>query len=502
MKRVFLGALLVALAAAGWAQGTFTIRRPVDGATVREVVRLRIPKNSVPEGGYVGVYVNGRFVEAAQLTPDGQDLVYGLDTQARGIPDGPTKIELVLFVDNGTRSQIVNRSSIDVKVDNQTSIAVPASGVALRYRFVPGSERTYQLTIKSEQALVSQAQARLGSRAANFAEQSQTVRVLYAVDNVFRTASGIEGLLRIQGLPDRGKDYTRFTFPGDAEPTVIRGDQFVSTYMRVTDVGREVNSTAPVYWGIDGVNGRSADTSFWAILPWPVLPTKKVKPGDVWQGAYSFSDVDIPAGEIFEKDKFTRTFPARGTFEGVQWYKGIPCARIKMTVALGEQDLRGATNIRMLEGQAVKIELTETTLIALDRGIIVRQELQLNQEALVDAPGGGGGLGGDGGAMGAGGGPPSGGSRRGSRAGAGGGGPAGAPGDDKQFGPVVPGLSDSSLQNRGSRGGGAMGVGQADDDEQDQRGGGRFGQGGGSGGTGRQKMILRLRISQITELER
>ena len=49
---VFVGA--VAFSFAG--QGSFTIVRPLDGSTVREKTRILVPKNSVQDSGYIGIF--------------------------------------------------------------------------------------------------------------------------------------------------------------------------------------------------------------------------------------------------------------------------------------------------------------------------------------------------------------------------------------------------------------------------------------------------------------
>ena len=96
MKKFVAVAFALLAAGAALAQGTFTIRRPVEGSTVREIVTLRIPKNSIPEGGYLGILVNGKFLEAVAPSVDGNDYIYKLDTKRRGIADGTVNIEAVL----------------------------------------------------------------------------------------------------------------------------------------------------------------------------------------------------------------------------------------------------------------------------------------------------------------------------------------------------------------------------------------------------------------------
>lgn len=113
MTRILVSAALMALAGLSLAQSSFTIRRPLDGATVRETVDVRIPKRSIPAGaGFVGIWVNGRFLEAVApfegANTSGEDFVYKLNTKDRRLPDGQMTIEAVLYAN---RAPSRNRST-------------------------------------------------------------------------------------------------------------------------------------------------------------------------------------------------------------------------------------------------------------------------------------------------------------------------------------------------------------------------------------------------------
>ncbi len=518
MKRILVLALAAMVTACSWAQGTFTIRRPVDGSTVRETVKVRIPKNSIPDGGYIGIYVNGKFLEATLPEIEGDDYVYNLDTQARKLDDGPTKIECVLFADVNGKAQVVNRSSVNVTVDNHTSIKVPEDGFKLRYKWSPGTEHVYDFSFNEDVGMISQAQAAIGGRAPTVSSNEMKLRILYATDNAYKTGDGTDGLLRIQILPDKGKDYAMALVPGEDEPRKLTDDDFVPFFMRVTDVGREVFSSLPVYFGIEGQTGAAPAVRYWPTLPLPVLPTKLVKPGgDPWQSSFLFTNVD--ATTAAEKDKFMFATPARGEFQGVTWYRDMPCAIIKTVVAVGPDLLKNAKDLNQVKGDASNVKLEGTIYFALDRGVVARMEVDLTQESLVDTGPtnqGGGASGGSTGGPSAG--PTGGPSRAGTSLGGGGSAASG-----KLFIPGIgqydfqPGLdSDGNLtffQARGQRGGrgGAMPGGGAQLGGGAQPGGGttgaqpggRFGTGRGeSGPTGNRKMVLRFRMSYVAELER
>lgn len=417
MKKFLIAAAFFALAGMTVAQGTFTIRRPVDGATVRETVKIRIPKNSIPEGGYIGVYVDGKFLEAALPDVEGSDYVYPLDTKKRNLTDGEHTIEIVLFVDFSEKPRIVNRSSVRVKVDNQTSIKVPENGMSLRYKFNPGKEWTYALTRKTSVSLLSQALAQVGGRAPSRDLQTEKTRIMYAIDNSYLESGSRQGLVRIQGLPDKGRDYTVVTVSGDAEPTVRFSHEMHPIFMRVTDTGREIFSAAPPYFPLEGTSGDGVRTDLFYSFPLPVLPSRTVRPGDVWEAPFL-----LPTFEFDKKDeesKYTRGLPSRGSFVGVEWYRNMPCAKIRMSLSAGPRELAGSSSsINQVEGETTKVEIEQVVWFSLDRGMVVRVDRNMTQESIVESQASGG-TGATGGAPGGG---PSGGPAGVGAAGGGGGG--------------------------------------------------------------------------------
>lgn len=368
------------------AQGTFTIVRPLDGSTVRETVKVRVPKNSIPENGYLGVVVNGKFLEAVMPDVEGDNYVYDLDSKARGLQDGPLNIEMILYQDmgEGRKPQVLNRSSVRVNLDNHTSIAVGEQGRKLRYKFNPGSQWIYRIKESVSMGQVTQAQAQLGSHAYETVLKDEEQRLLYAIDNAYSGDDGKEGLVRMQPLPDKGKDFTFATLTGQTEPTLVYDYQMQPLYMRITDTGREIFGSWPSYFPMDGTAGDSSVTDVASVLPLPVLPTGAKKPGDIWQGTFM-----LPAVNPGDKDniqKLAQALPGKATFEGVEWQHGIPCAKIRTQVAVGPKDLKDVTNLGLSEGQASSVSLESLVWLALDRGVLVRQEMILTQESIVDVP--------------------------------------------------------------------------------------------------------------------
>lgn len=500
MRKLVSVVLASALVSAAMAQ-SFTIRRPADGSTVRETVQIQIPKGAIPDGSYIGVIVNGKFLEAASPQVVGDNHVYSLNTKERHLPDGDLDIEVVLYMDFSDRAEIVNRSSVRVKLDNYTSIKVPDDGFELRYKLERGKEYIYNQNSIQSVGTVTQAQAQLGSRSGEMPIGTESVRMLYVFDNVYQGESGPEALLRIQALPDKGKNYTFLTTTGETEAKKYYDFQMHPLYMRITNTGREVWGAAPPYFPLEGTSGDSNLLDLYALLPLPVLPSKALFPGDVWQAQQLFSQLDVD--KLPETNKLTTGLVSRGTFLGVEWEKGIPCAKFSVQVEAGPREMVNAVNLNNQPGEATRVSLEGIVYFALDRGIVVRSEFNMLQESLitvgttqgagvgVQGGGGGGNAGSGGGAGGAG------------LSGTGGGGLA--PGFDLHKGFEFHPFIDANGQmhffrQRGTRGG----IGGPTGNTQGGTGGpGLAGRtGGGSGATGGQKVILRVRLRMVTELER
>jgi hypothetical protein len=487
----------MALVSASMAQ-SFTIRRPADGSTVRETVKVLIPAGSISDGQYIGVIINGKFIEAAMPVLEGDNYVYSLDTKSRRIPDGEMDLEIVLYNNFSDRVEVSNRSSVRVKLDNYTSIKMPEDGLMLRYKFTKGKELTYSTSRTQSAGMVSQAAAQIGSRAGEVPVEQESVRMLYAFDNVYPNG---EALIRIQALPDKGKNYTYLTPSGETQAKKYFDFQMHPVYMRINQMGRELEGAVPAYFPIEGSSGSTARLDLYAPFPLPTLPEKALYPGDSWESAHLFSTLNLE--RISETQRVTTALSSRGTFLGVEWEKGIPCAKFNIAVDAGPRDMTNVVNLNSQAGEATKVSLDGMVWFSLDQGVIVKSELNLLQESLVTIGTSQGGAAG-GGLAGAGGGPAIGGASS-----TGGGGAAGSAIGSWTFDPWVD--KDGNLhffrQRRGGPpGGGPGGLGggptTGGQSTPGQNTGGGFGQRQGGGSGGEQKMLLRVRLRVLTELEK
>lgn len=523
MNRCMATLIGVAVAGLAVAQAPFTIVRPADGSKVREKVRVMVPKNSVPSGGYVGVFVAGKFVEATVPQPKDKYLEYVLDTKARDIADGPLNIELVLYVDQNDQPRIVDRSSVDVILSNSASIKVPDDGIKLRYKWRIGTEYVYNLETRTQLATLSEAQAKLGARGTDLPVEAEKLRMLYSVDNVF---SNGDALLRMQALPTKGKDYAFITTTSSPEGRIFMDYEMHSLYMRVTGTGREMFGSIPFYVPLEGTAGESSRTDLFAVHPLPMLPDKPVVPGDVWQARFQDGNIDLE--KLHEQNRVTKSLIARGEFLGVEWESGFPCAKIKHVIEAGANQKPkpdgppddGTLRVESDASTGIEDEkesIEETIWFALDRGIIIKVIRDETIERKITAPayggqtggpmGGptGGPMGGPPGAMGG----PMGGPRGGPPGAMGGsGGTLGGPRTGSGGGMNSPGMGLSTNLNQLMQppGGNTKGGGQGG-----PPGGAMGGPGGGMYGANRgmtgqnaggQTRYIRLKVQTIFTLER
>jgi hypothetical protein len=478
---------------------SFTIRRPADGSTVRETVNVLIPKGSIPDGSYIGVVVNGKFLEAAMPVLDGDNFVYKLDTKARRIPDGDMDLEVVLYTNYSDRVEVSNRSSVRVKLDNYTSIKVPDEGFTLRYKFQPGKELVYKQTVYQSAGMVSQGSASLGSRAGEVPLKEESRRILYAFDNVYGPNAA---LLRMQGLPEKGKNYAYLTVAGNTEPTKYFDFQMHPIYMKISGTGRELEGSVPAYFPLEGTAGDASKTDLYSVAPLPMLPEEPLMPGESWNAAHLFRSFDID--NAAETNRITRAINSRGTLLGVEWEQGIPCAKFSVSLDAGPRDLTNAVNLGDQPGEATRVTLEGVVWFSLDQGVIVKSELNYLQESLVtvgtpESAAGGGAAG----QFSGGGGPALGGASST-------GGTGGAPGTGMSnfiFDPHIgkDGIPRFFRQGRPGLGGqGPGGVGQPGgaSNPGGQAGAPGFGQRPGGGSGSEQKMLLRVRLRLLTQLEK
>ncbi|MCX7993681.1 MAG: hypothetical protein N2651_08435 [Fimbriimonadales bacterium] len=447
MKRVAIG-LLMLCGAAAMAQAPFTIVRPQDGARVREVVQFRFPIRSVPQGGFIGVSINGKFIEAvapAALDSDRErgHYIYKWDTKRLNIPDGEHTVELTLYSNpEGGSSRILGRSSVRVQVENE--IKAPADGIPLRYRWTPG--KAYRYDLKAIAKEVNEIQY-----SGLTPEETVLMDISFKGDLSVLDFSNNLGLISWTPVP----------------PAIeIQGGQISTiTSDRMAPVYQEVETTGRVRYQVSRIaDSQQADIYYYWVEDLPLLPPRRYKPGDRWSATILLGN-PLASGDI---NQIGERVPVAARLERFEWEQGYKCAKIIYEFT---GNIPGKLDLGGLQLDKPKSTVRREVYFAYDLGQVIRVKTTLQLEGTIRQDQFSGGMGGPGG-FGA---PP----------GFGGRGPGAFGGADDEGGMRGP--------RGGPRGGGMVGApGAGGLGAPGQRGGGTTGGFGGGGQTGARNIINRF----------
>jgi len=316
-------------------EAPFTIRRPPDGATVREKVRVQIPLASIPEGGYVTFYIDGQFhvavtpsaAERQALTkaaakanrPALYEFVW--DTKkpmkVKGSPteeapkDGEHVIEARLYAPKESGgTELKDTSAVRVTVANK---AIDDPGpVRLRYKYIYGDTRVYNRTGDTA-VVVGLTQGLRGSGDQELV--SQRSQVLLSVEDVYPQGHAIVRN-KLTSLRVRQGGQETF-YPAEQLPN--------SLYQELDSIGKVHYQNDTTSFTQFAQLGVPVSTT----IDLPILPSHPVKVGDRWTTANV--PLDIPGTPPDKQPRVTVT----STFEGVEWEGGYPTARIRQTYNSG-----------------------------------------------------------------------------------------------------------------------------------------------------------------------
>ncbi len=373
IQRVAIGLLM--LMGYAWAQAPFTIVRPVEGARVREKVQVRVPLRSVPPDGFIGVSVDGKFIEAvapATLRTDKEKghLIYEWDTKARNIPDGKHTIELTLY-GGGSERRILARSAVNVVVQNK--IQIPPDGIRLQYRWVPGRNFHYrvQLTAKDQTELKDTGIS---------PEEDLLLDAKYGVD--LYTQDFTPPLALIAWMP-----VAPAVIFENGQYRVITGENMAPVYQEVEVTGRVRYQSSRL--------GESQQYQFYYVTAGdlPELPPTKVKEGFRWTMTFVQYD-PLETGEG-GNPKVAARFPIPARIESFEWERGYKCAKI---VCEFTGNLPGRFDLGEFRLEKPKVKVKRVIYFAYDIGQVVRMTTSIEFEATIrEQIGGTGGMGGMGG---------------------------------------------------------------------------------------------------------
>lgn len=287
------------------------IKRPLDGATVRETVNILVPAGNIPEGGFLSCSIDGRFRCAlATKTENDDSFVYRWDTKAedpnlelpedqRKPRDGKHTITVQSYDPSGKK--FGEGKTISVYVKNNASADMPSEGLKLRYKQVIGGLTKYKfkftLDVKSIQGATDVA-----------ASAGEAVE-------------GTEGTIKrsIEDILPDAKMLVRQKLQGMLR--IYQSGQAVPATWILPKAGYDIeDSLGQIFSVMKSVSSGDAVT-----IDLPNLPSERVRIGDTWSQLEKVFR-NVITGE-------SATLMATNTLEGLEWENGHPCAKIRTTFA-------------------------------------------------------------------------------------------------------------------------------------------------------------------------
>ncbi len=308
------------------AQGSpFTIRKPLDGAHVREKVRIEIPRASIGPGGFVAFYMDpnnadgGTFMLALAPQPseedNGQPFTYVWDTKETKVSDGEHSIKAILYEPAaGSPVAMTEKSTTEVHVTVENKIApgpdVPTSFL-LRYKYREGEQLEYSRFGKS--VIVGHDSAMGGVRS-DVEMMSAKSKLLFSVEDVRfdRDAQATLALVRNKltelSILNGGQEYT-------LEPTALSN----SMYQELLPEGR-VHYETGATTGLAEFTAQGLPVN--NTLELPLMPTLRVSVGDNWDTPGQ--RLDIPGLPPILQPVVT----LKNKLVDLEYQGGYPCVKI------------------------------------------------------------------------------------------------------------------------------------------------------------------------------
>ena len=307
-----LGAAANMSASQAQGQSPFTIRKPLDGSSVREKVRIEIPRASIGAGGFVAIYVDSKFVLALapHETEDGKPFTYLWDTKTEKVSDGEHSVRAVLFGPSGGTGA-TEKGSSEVKVNVANIIHDGPSSLLLRYKYAEGINRNYAREGKS---FIVGGVSETGTTTSNQNLADVKSKINYDVQSVdFDRERGMEIALV------RNKLTELSILQNGAETTLDPGQLSNSVY-------QELASTGKAFFEYGTASGL-AEFMLLGLpinntLELPELPTARVQIGDTW--ATENQRIDIPGMPPALQPKVK----IDNKLVDLEWQDGYPTARI------------------------------------------------------------------------------------------------------------------------------------------------------------------------------
>jgi hypothetical protein len=389
------GASLAGSPAGAQNEAPFTIRFPPDGATVRETVNVKIPLASIPEGGYVSIYLDGEFRGAIPITPEQRNAIQVAATAAKQpayftwtwdtkqplpvkfsakkeVPkDGEHEILARLYVPGaGTAAVLKETSSVKINVRNKIDPA-GIGKVALKYRFGTGDQRVYN---RSGAHVVVAGLSQGFNSSSDQELVSFDTNIAVAVEDRYKNGSAILRNKLNNVLVRQGGQSSYY--PSDLLPSAL--------YQEVTPSGSVVYSSSAAAVNADLGLGVPVATA----LQLPSLPANAVEVGDTWMSRNV--SLEIPGMDPAQQPKVQ----VQSRLEGFEWEGGYPTAKIRQTFDSSKAGVKlpPVINFGGVDVQSPTIKLDQEIFIAYRSGTLVKVNRNLEVVGRTSqAPGGGAG---------------------------------------------------------------------------------------------------------------
>ena len=307
-----LGGVANISAAHAQGQSPFTIRKPLDGSSVREKVRIEIPRASIGAGGFVAIYVDGKFALALspQEAEDGRPFTYFWDTKAEKISDGEHSVRAVLFEPSGSTGA-TEKGSSEVKVNVANIIHDGPSSLLLRYKYAEGVNRDY---LREGKSFIVGGVSETGTTTSNQNLADVKSKIHYDIQDVrFDADKGMDVALVRNKL-------TELSILQNGSETILDPGQLSNS------VYQELASTGKAFFEIGTAAGLAEFMSLGLpvnnTLELPELPTARVQVGDTW--ATENQRLDIPGMPQALQPKVK----IDNKLVDLEWQDGYPTARI------------------------------------------------------------------------------------------------------------------------------------------------------------------------------
>lgn len=336
------------------------LMQPLDGATVRETVPIRISRAVLPSGGYATVIIDGVFRTAREVPAKG-DLLYDWDTkgsfttpddpdQPQYTQDGPHEIEVQVYDHDGA---LVGVADAHVRVANKITALPDGVKLVYRWRLDQVQQYQYNATLSNDQSDNGGAKETIQDASLKF-------------DRSVEDATGGQYLIRDLVLPNG------FLTTGGNPVFIQSAYDLKSRYRTVNSFGEVLVNNVPF----------SPGDHFG--FPIPQFPGRRVNIGDSWE-----SHMEIALGwNALHPTMITGT----AKLDSFEWQNGYPTAKIietydgPATFRLNQQEAPQATlaaNNQNTLGpiNASDIHITRTIWFAYNSGQLIRVETDMTVNA-------------------------------------------------------------------------------------------------------------------------